>query len=859
MPHVNEPLPVDTIIPDILARLRDHSSLVITAPPGAGKTTRVPRALFESGFAGKQEIVILEPRRIAARLAAARVAEELGEPPGRTVGYTIRHDTVDSPQTRIRFVTEAVLIRKLIDNPHLTGISTVILDEFHERSLHTDMAAALLRRLIRTARRDLKIVVMSATLDCENVSRFFGGAPCLCSQGRLHRVSVEYESRRSDSPLHQKVVLAVRTVLEAGCEGEVLVFLPGASEIRHAVEALEPLAGRAGLMLVPLHGDLPFPEQLRAVQPATQRKVILATNVAESSITIPGVGVVIDSGLAREAGYAAWSGLPRLSLVKISRASAEQRAGRAGRTRPGHVIRLYTRHDFESRPDFDRPEIGRRDLAEPLLLLLGLGISGFDELQWLDAPPQASAASAGETLRVLGAADAHGGITAVGRELLRIPSHPRLARMILEGHRLGIGFEACLAAALISERPVRIEERAQLRRTRRAAPLQASAGESDLFELLERIARARDRGFTPAAALKLGLDFRALEAVDRVARHLARIAGIRGGPKPLAGEAEEPIRIATLTAFPDRVAKRRQRGSPDLLLASGGMARLSPASVVQDASMLVAVDIEERTGDRGSRQRETAIVRLASSIEAEWIAALFPDCLVQESELIWNERAGRVDEATRTHYRRLMIDERLRPAPPSEAASHMLCQAAFRRDLRDFADTEQFTALQSRLELIGRHYPDHAERISAALDRAAVVLTACSGRCSLGELREIALSEVLSAGLEARVRCLLERQTPERVVTPGGRRLKVHYESGKPPWIESRLQDFFGMSSAPRICDGRVGLTIRLLAPNLRPVQVTQDLAGFWVNHYPRIRKELRRRYPKHAWPEPGAENKARH
>ena len=368
-----EALPIDATLPEIVVALRSSGGIVICAPPGAGKTTRVPRALYHAGFAQSGEILILEPRRIAVRLAAARVADELGEGLGETVGYSIRFETLAGPATRIRFITEGILSRRIVQDPRLENVSTVILDEFHERHIATDLALAFLRRLQRETRPDLKLVVMSATLDAAPIAEFLGGVPIFATEGARFEVSLEYEDRPRDQPLQEKVAAAISRLLKDGLDGDVLIFLPGAAEIRMAAEALQTLAAKADLLILPLHGDLSAAAQARAVQPAKQRKLILATNVAETSVTIPGIAAVIDSGLARVAGHSAWTGIPSLHLAKISRASAIQRAGRAGRTRAGRVVRLYTRHDFESRPERDLPEIQRADLAESALTLHGAG------------------------------------------------------------------------------------------------------------------------------------------------------------------------------------------------------------------------------------------------------------------------------------------------------------------------------------------------------------------------------------------------------------------------------------------------------------------------------------------------------
>ncbi len=845
-----EHLPIDPLLPQVVATLRQERTLLIAAPPGAGKTTRIPRALYEGGFAKEGEIIILEPRRLATRLSASRVAAELGQEPGRTVGYAIRFENVGDKGTKIRFLTEGILSRRIVQDPALNGISVVILDEFHERHLTTDLALAYLKRLQQTSRPDLKLIVMSATLETSALAAYLDNAPVLSGKGSPYKVRIEYEDRASDRPLEEKIARATRRFLEEGLEGDLLAFLPGAAEIRKATEALGSLALEAGMLVVPLHGDLLPAAQAVAVVPATKRKLILATNVAETSITIPGVAAVIDSGLARIASHSAWSGLPVLRTGKISKASAIQRAGRAGRTGHGVALRLYTLGDYNTRADHDLPEIKRADLAEIVLTLHGAGITDVRSFPWLEPPPASSVDAAEELLRKLNALDDGGNLTAMGRRMLRFPVHPRLARMIAEGEHLGVAEDAAVLAALLTERDIRIESRSNLRGGPRRTVTRHSA-DSDLIELLDGFREAERMGFAHARVLSLGLDPGAVERVRRGASQLERLADRRAGPRALSSVSDEAPRIAALAAFPDRVAKRRAPNSRDLVLSGGGSARLSEESVVHRAPLMVAVDATERSLGRERGPDSSVLVRLASAIEPEWLAALFPGDLREHVEIAWNPAGGRVDEVRRTSYGRLSLEESTRPARPSREVAGILADAAFATNLSCFPDVEEMGRLQVRIELLARFYPEEdLPSLDAASIRAAIE-NACSTRNSLAGLREVSLCRQISAGLSARQRDLLRRETPERISLGTGRTVPVRYEKGKPPWVESRLQDFFHLKTTPSICRGREPLTVHLLAPNGRAVQVTQDLAGFWQRHYPDIRRELRRRYPKHSWPDP--------
>ena len=833
-----QPLPIDPLLPEIVAALRAHGSLVLEAPPGAGKTTRVPRALLEADLV-PGEIVVLQPRRLPTRLAAQRVAEELGEASGERIGYAVRFEEVSGPKTRVRFVTEGILTRRLLADPQLRGVGAVVLDEFHERHLAGDLALALLRRLQQTARPDLKLVVMSATLAAEPVAAWLGGAPRLRSEGRRFDVAIDYLDQPDDRPVHEQAASAVRRLLREGLDGHALVFLPGAGEIRRTAELLEPLAASHDLLVLPLHGDLPLAEQNRAVRPSDRRKILLSTNVAETSMTIDGVAAVIDAGLARVAGHSPWSGLPTLQVAKVSKASAIQRAGRAGRTREGRALRLYTRHDYEGRPDHDAPEIQRLDLAETLLALHGAGVEDPASFAWFEPPAPAALDAAETLLRRLGALDARGHLSPVGERLLRFPVHPRLGRVVVEGERRGVAAAAASVAALIAERDIRLEAR-----TFGGGRARQVAGSSDALELLERFREAEAARFAPQRLRAFGLDVRAVDAADRARRQLARLAKDRVPPPP---DEEEPLLLSILAGFPDRVARRRTPTGRDVVLAGGGSAELSEASVVHDAAFLVAVDVEER-GRPGARRATT--VRIASSIEPEWLLDLFSHDVEEQEEWLWNADAERVDRVSRLAYGQVALEESRGPAAPSPQTARVLAEQALARGLEAFAP--RIGGLLARLELLARCMPEAGLPTLGAAELRDAVARACEGLRSFAELREASLPDLLLQHLAPEQQRLLAREAPEKLVLPGGRSVPIHYEPGQPPWIESRLQDFFGMAKGPAVCAGRVPLTLHLLAPNQRAVQVTQDLAGFWERHYPQIRKELMRRYPRHAWPEDG-------
>jgi ATP-dependent helicase HrpB len=756
-------LPIDRHLNEIALAARS-GNVVVEAAPGAGKTTRVPPALL----AFSESVLVLEPRRIAARMSARRVAQEMGVRLGAEVGYQVRFEEAASKDTRLRFVTEGVLTRRLLSDPALTGVTIVVLDEFHERHLDTDLALALLRRLQKSTRPDLRIVVMSATLDAEPVAAFLGGATSIKSEGRLFPIDIDY-TPTSSQPLDAQVAAALQKLLPE-LAGDVLVFLPGAAEIRAAQRACEPIARKAGLTLFPLFGDLSPEEQDAAVQPLPngRRKVILSTNIAESSITIEGVSAVIDSGLARVASDSPWTGLPTLKITRISRASATQRAGRAGRTRAGRVIRLYSQEDFIRRPEFDRPEIQRRELSHMLLDLRAMVIR---DLEWLHPPPAESWAAAEALLERLGASGA------TAKAMARMPLHPRLSRLVVEAEKRGCGAQGCEVAATIS------------------------SGERRLL--------MHKRDWQPTTS-------RTYDQLLRFIRNKGR-------------DDDEALGLSLLTAFPDRLAKRQR--DRELTLAGGGSAVLAEES---HAKFLLAVDIEDR------KEKGAPIVRMAHPIEPEWLIDVFPDRIEERNGVEWNRTAERVEAVSSMAYDGIVIEETRGAMPDPDLATAMLAAKAREADIGRFANREALEQFLARAEFAferGKlNHPFTMEDVRNALAEL------CWGKRSFKELE----SEDLMGALEAKLR--LDDIAPTRLGLPSGRRAKVEYAPGQSPWVSSRLQDFFGMKESPRIAG--VPLVVHLLAPSQRPVQVTSDLAGFWERHYPQIRRELMRKYPKHQWPE---------
>lgn len=821
------PLPIDTILPELLAALRASPSAVLIAPPGAGKTTRVAPALLAAGLAGQGQIWLLEPRRLAARAAAVRMARELGGELGREIGYQVRFERKASSATRILVVTEGIALQRLQADPLLEGISVLLFDEFHERSLASDLTLALARRVQREVRLDLRIVVMSATLDPGPVARWLvddhgSEAPVLESRGRQFPVERRYLERPDERPLPAKLASGVRRALDETA-GDVLAFAPGVSDIERTITLLAPLARDRDIALLPLYADLPLAQQEAALPRLPRRKVIVATNVAETSITVEGVTAVVDSGLMRLLRYDPASGLDRLETVRASQANVDQRAGRAGRVGPGVVYRLWTEHDQRSLPARHAPEVLRVDLAGALLQLLAWGERDPRTFDWLEPPAAEASERALALLRSLDALDAHG-LTPLGRELARLPVSPRLGRLLLEGKRLGCPQRAALAAAVLSEPDAFARGRGQS---------WAAPSRSDLLARLDALERARERrpSETP-------IDLGRASRVLRVAEDLTRLLA---GPRD-TDTGDDALLRAVLAAFPDRVARRREAGSRRALLVGGRGVTLGPDSSVAEADLFVCLELD--AGQRGDRAE--AVARLASGIEADWLPASERYVTV---ETRFDSQRDRVVAHRLDRYLDLVLDEREVPPEAGEAARVLGEAAALAPERALPLDREDFATFLARARWLAETMPELGLPHFDAASWRELLPALCEGKRSFAELRQLPWIELLAGTLSHAQRDALRREAPERLAVPSGRSISIAYELGKPPVLAARIQELFGLRQTPKLAGGRVPVLLHLLAPNGRPQQVTSDLASFWATTYHQIRKELAGRYPKHAWP----------
>jgi ATP-dependent helicase HrpB len=826
-------LPIDDILPELLDAVRTHPNVILHASPGAGKTTRVPLALLDIIPPEAGRIVMLEPRRLAAVSAARWMAQILGEEAGQTVGYSIRFDSRVSAATRIEVVTEGILTRRIQSDPLLERVGMVIFDEFHERSIHADLGLALCLDIQRQVRPDLKIMVMSATLECGPLSRLMGDAPIISSSGRSFSVDEIYLEERDHSHLPQRMATAIQRALREQ-EGDVLAFLPGSGEIRSCASRLvEAGIAERGVSIHPLYGDLPFDKQQQAIQPGRQRKVVLATSIAETSLTIEGVRVVIDSGLSRRLRHDPSSGMNRLVTVRESGSSAEQRKGRAGRIAPGICYRLFSRHTFSAMTPHTPPEILETDLSPLLLELAAWGVNSPSELAWLDSPPEAALAVAKQLLVQLSALDEAGRITPLGSAMARLPLHPRLARMLLRSEELGCQTLGCDLAALLSERDL-------FRLGGQLVPIHA--GDSDPLDRLEALEGWR-KGKAPFGS---GIvDSAAVAAVDRTARQLVRLMSITHLYNKGMDKSDATNRLL-LSAWPDRLARLRESREGRYLLANGRGARLAPTCSVRNATLLIAVSVA------GGDQAE-GVIHLAAAVDEGLVRRECAALIVRRSEVVWNEREGR---AVATCEERIcMVSLSSQTCTPAGKELQAVVLAAVRAsNLGLLTMNDAVRQLQGRVALLRRaipeeEWPDLSD--GSLLDTLEEWLAPCleGGRTSQ-HLAVLDLVPLMRKSLDYRQQRALDELAPTHLEVPSGSRIRLDYTAGDTPVLAVKLQELFGLAETPAVARGRVAVLLHLLSPAGRPIQVTQDLKGFWNGAYREVKKELKGRYPRHPWPD---------
>ncbi len=812
---VTATFPITPLLPAILDQLAIHSRLVLEAPPGAGKTTQVPLALLAAPWRQDGRILMLEPRRVAARAAAAFMARQLGEPVGQTVGYRIRFEARVSAATRIEVVTEGILTRLLQDDPLLEGVAAILFDEFHERHLAADLGLALALDVQEQLRPDLRLVVMSATLDGESLARFLD-APRLSAEGRAFPVTVRYFPARREEPWTAQLRRCLEQALAAH-PGDVLVFLPGQREIAEAMRALEP-AVPGEVRLLPLHGELPVEAQAAALAPDPEgrRRVVLATNVAESSVTLPGVRVVIDTGLAREPRFDPSSGFSRLDMVAISQASADQRAGRAGRVAEGWCYRLWP--ESQRLEPNRRAEIGQVELSG---LALELAAWGGAELRFVDPPPRGALAAGIDLLKSLGALDADGRITGFGRRVLALGTHPRLAAMLLAPTEATETALACDLAALI-------EARDPLKGPRR----------DDLAARWQALAAFR-AGRTPPEASRS-----ALAAIDQQARQWRR--RLRCEAMPPAEAPNHLLGDLLLHAFPDRIGLQHPGDPRRYLLSNGRSARLFDDSALYGEPWIVASELRFEARD--------GLVLRAAPLDEARLRREFPGRFVEEDSVRWDPGTRALVSRRERRFDRIVLESRPAGRPDPARAAQALTEAVRELGLRVLPWTEELRQWRERLRCLRDWLPELGwpdvsdEALLATLDDW--LTPAFSGKTRLDALSEEELGEALKSCLDGPLKPKLDLLAPRRITVPSGMERPISYAAGESPVLACKLQELFGLADTPRIAGGRVPLTLHLLSPAGAPLAITQDLRSFWNKVYPDVKKDMKGRYPRHPWPD---------
>ena len=838
-------LPIYELRAELMAALETENRLIIEAPTGSGKSTQVPQMVLDGGVTGPGEVVVLQPRRLAARLLARRVAFERDEPLGGEVGYQVRMESAISEKTQIRYVTEGILLRQFLSDPELRGISTIIFDEFHERHIYGDITLARALRLQQT-RPDLKIIVMSATLDVGPLREYLEPCRELKSEGRMFPVEISYAPKRIDfrhHPVWEAAADAFEKAIEEGAEGDVLVFMPGGYEISRTVEAIRSRKCARAFAVMPLHGELPARDQDAAVGECDQRKVVVSTNVAETSITIDGIRVVIDSGLARIARYDPNRGIDTLLVERISRASADQRTGRAGRTAPGVCMRLWTEQEHVARPMQELPEILRHNLAEVVLTLKAGGIEDVENFHWLEKPNPKSLGNTLTLLTDLGAVSHDGKLTAVGEKMVKFPMHPRYARMLLAGEEYGCVRQACLIAALTQGRSILARNQGRQTRGHRDEML-GEDGVSDFKRLMRAWVYADKSHYSADACRKLGVNGAAARQVKPLYERFMKIAGKEGLTVNTRAPHDEDLQKCILLAFSDHVARRRDAGTLHCEVVHGRTGDLDRDSVVRDSALVVAAEIREIEGSRDLNVR----LNLCTAISEVWLDELFPDDMEEKAEAVFDPVLKRVVTKQWKSFRGLELHASMKQEVEPQQAAELIAEEVLAGRLELYKWDEQVERWIARVNCLAAGCPDYGIPAIDDEARRAMVQEICLGAVCKRDLKDRPVWKVVKSWLSAAQLDLIDKQAPERIRLPSGFNAKVRYEEGQPPVVSATIQKLYGLEAVPNIGFGQIPVVVEALAPNQRPQQKTQDMQSFWNNSYPLIRKELKGRYPRHEW-----------
>ena len=840
-------LPIEEIEDAFAEAYRDTNRVILSAPTGSGKSTQIPQILLNEGMLTNGELIVLQPRRIAARALARRVAFELGEKLGDRVGYQIRNESVVSRNTVIRFVTEGILLRRFINDPELSGVSGIVFDEFHERSLHADMALARALRLQKSSRQNLRIVVMSATLDSKALETYMDPCRKVVSGGRVYPVDISYTKEKAGGSKLPVWELAAKRVSESIMDtdrGHALVFMPGAYEIGRTIKALGQRLSASEFKLLPLHSELGPREQDVALDESDRRKIIVSTNVAETSLTINDVRLVVDSGQARVARYDSVRGLNTLWIEKISHAAASQRSGRAGRTGPGKCIRLWSERDHSQRPEFDEPEIQRMDLSESLLTLLATGIEGLDTFEWFEPPSDQRISEARELLAMLGAIDAEGRLTSTGRRMAEFPLHPRYSAMMLAADRYDCVEDAALAAAIAQAQGIFLRKADKEISRKRDAVIGDCPG-SDMVAQIHAWKEAKANRYNLSFCRELGIHGRAAKQAEQVASQILNCAKYADIASHQPTEVpESSIMKSILSGFPDRVCRRLDRGTLRCEMTGQLRGSLARESKARDASLLVACEITEIGHQRGE---VTVVFGMCSEIQEEWLKELYPNEFESETETIFDEKKKRVIKKIFTRYRDLDIECKEDLDVSDELAAVELAKLveSGKAKLDKWnADVESYL---SKIELISSCFPEYEIEPLDDEARAMLIEQCCLGARSLRDLKKQDVMLVLKSWFGRETDELTQSQTPDRLRLENGRTARMRY-SEEGAILSAKVQELYDLADTPSICEGRHKPRVEILAPNMRPVQITDSLPDFWETSYLNIKKELKGRYPKHEW-----------
>lgn len=828
------PLPIDAHLSSICQYVRDNPITIVEAPPGSGKTTRVAPALMNLPFAAGQKIYLLQPRRIAAKSVSERIAWEHGTRIGERIGYQVRFDSKVSRETQLIVATEGVLLRKLQEDAGLSDTNIVLLDEFHERSLDSDLLLGMLRRVQQALRDDLKIVIMSATIDSQLIQSQLSGAPIVRVESPNFPVNIRYRPTKPEDSLSDRMVDAIRDVAETN-DGDVLAFLPGMGEIQRTFDALSQTRLGRDCEVMQLFGSMTLEDQAKAIEPGNKRRIILSTNVAETSLTIEGIRIVVDSGLARVMRFSPDVGLDRLALENISQASAAQRAGRAGRVAPGICYRLWSDSSERARSAFLEPEIRRVDIVSAVLQLFAWGEGESDDFPWLEQPREDSVARARSLLEQLGAISKNK-ITEIGKAMSRLPTHPRLARMVIAGFESGCYERTCMMAALLSERD-------PFQQSRTASTRSAKRWDSDCVERLVALESFLDgrQVESPFGSLHRN----GVRSIVNAAQQLQeQCTSVLKGTSILRerqrSHEPEALMKAMLFGYPDRLAKRRNVGKPHGLMVGGKGVAISHQSGVTEAELFLCIDIDAGAGD--------AAVRQASRIDLDWLPK---EQVLSSEELFFHPSQKQVVARRQTKWLDLVLNETPTAITDTQQCAEILWREALKNWEHAFpTDDDRVQGLVERVNCLRQWLPDLElpELGESFLQDVAKEL--CQNRRSLADLRAAPWIDWIQTRFASEQWQAIEREAPAKIQVPSGSWIKIQYAVGKPPTMAVKIQEVFSMKATPRIAKGRVPLLLHLLSPNMRPQQITEDLASFWANGYPIVKKELKRRYPKHSWPD---------